>query len=198
MLTEQKKITKEMTIDEIFATFPHQGGQLAEQLMDAGLQCAGCSAATWETLETGVSKHGFSQSDLDHLIDKLNAIIEGKTTQIEETTPQVVHPVTLTKRAADKFLELVARKGKTGWGLRFGDRGGGCSGFEYVFDYAQKPEPNDLVFHSEGVDIYVNKKSAERLMGSVIDYIDTLYGSEFKVTNPNTIGACGCGKSQNY
>ena len=31
--------------------------------------------------------------------------------------------------------------------------------------------------------------------GSVIDYVDSLQGAGFQVSNPNVIAACGCGSS---
>ena len=33
------------------------------------------------------------------------------------------------------------------------------------------------------------------LSGSVIEFVDTLEGSGFKVENPNATGTCGCGSS---
>lgn len=182
-------ITKEMTIDEIFTTFPQKGQRLAQEMQNAGLNCVGCGASVWETLEAGMLGHGFTHDDLEKLLKKLNAILE------EKTDPSTI---TMTKRAAEKYREILEEEGKSGWGLRFSDRAGGCSGFEYVLDYSEKALEDDQVFQSEGVDIHVNHLAAQRLMGSVIDFVDGLNGSGFKISNPNVKGSCGCGKSQSY
>jgi iron-sulfur cluster assembly accessory protein len=182
-------ITKDMTIDEIFTKFPQKGQRLAQEMQNAGLNCVGCGASVWETLEGGMLGHGFSTEALEKLLVKLNDILA-------ETTD--TSTISMTKRAAEKYLEILTEDGKAGWGLRFSDRAGGCSGFEYVLDYSEKALPDDQMFHSHGVDIHVNKEAATRLMGSVIDFVDGLNGSGFKISNPNVKGSCGCGKSQSY
>ena len=50
----EKIITRDMTIDEVFKKFPSKAQKLAQELTNAGLNCVGCSAATWETLEAGM------------------------------------------------------------------------------------------------------------------------------------------------
>jgi iron-sulfur cluster assembly protein len=184
-----EQITKEMTIDEILSKFPQRGQKLAQEMKNAGLNCVGCGASVYETLEAGVLGHGYKEEDLEKLLKKLNAIL---AEEIDIST------ITMTKKAAEKYREILADEGKEGWGLRFGDQAGGCSGFEYVLDYAEKAGADDVVFVSEGVEIYVAKASLSRLLGSVIDFADKLQGSGFIITNPNAKGGCGCGKSQSY
>lgn len=182
-------VRRDMTIEEILGGFPNKSQKLAQEITNAGLHCVGCQAATWETLEAGMLGHGFAEEEIDRLVKRLNAIV---------SEPVDLSTIRLTKRAAEKFSEILADEGKAGWGLRFGDKAAGCSGFEYVLDYSQKAKADDEVFPSHGVEIHVNKKLVSRLMGSEIDYIDGLHGSGFKVTNPNAKGSCGCGKSQSY
>ena len=55
----QDQITKDMTIDEIFTKFPQRGQRLAQEMQNAGLNCVGCGASVWETLEAGMLGHGF-------------------------------------------------------------------------------------------------------------------------------------------
>ncbi len=182
-------ITKEMTIEEMFKKFPHKGPKLAQELTNAGLNCVGCSASTWETLEAGMYGHGKSEDEIQDLLGKLNRILEEK----EDLTT-----VTITERAAAKYKKILEEEGKAGWGLRFGERAAGCSGFEYFLDYSEKPKSGDLVLESSGIQIHMHHKSAERLMGAVIDYVDGLQGSGFKITNPNVRSSCGCGSSHGY
>jgi iron-sulfur cluster assembly accessory protein len=183
------KISRDMTIEEIFSRFPHKSQKLAQEITNSGLHCVGCQAATWETLEAGMLGHGFSEEEIDGLVKRLNAILEE---QVDLGT------ISMTKRAAEKYRGILAEEGKEGWGLRFGDRAAGCSGFEYVLDYSEKAKADDQIFVSQGIEIHVNKQMASRLLGSEIDYVDGLNGSGFKISNPNVKGSCGCGKSQSY
>ncbi len=182
-------ITKEMTIEEILGGFPHKSQKLAQELTDTGLHCVGCGAATWETLETGVLGHGFSETDLQQLLGRLNAILAEKVD---------LDTITLTKKAAQKFLEILEEEGKQGYSLRLGDKAGGCSGFEYTLDFSEKAKETDQVFVSQGMEIHVNKNMVPRLLGVEVDYTDGLNGAGFKISNPNARGSCGCGKSQSY
>ncbi|MBS0604311.1 MAG: iron-sulfur cluster assembly accessory protein [Verrucomicrobia bacterium] len=184
-----QKVSKDMTIEEIFSRFPSKSQKLAQEMTNSGLHCVGCGAATWETLEAGMLSHGFAAEDVDDMVDRLNAILAQKVD---------LSSISLTRRAADKYRQILKEEGKEGWGLRFGDKAAGCSGFEYVLDYSEKAGLNDKVFVSEGVEIHINANDVSRLMGSEIDFVDGLNGSGFKISNPNVKGSCGCGKSQSY
>ncbi|MFI5334851.1 MAG: iron-sulfur cluster assembly accessory protein [Chlamydiales bacterium] len=189
MTVKKEQIRRDMTIEEILGGFPDKSQKLAQEITNAGLHCVGCQASTWETLEAGMLGHGFAEEEIDGLVDKLNGVL---------SEPVDLSTIRLTKRAAEKYRTILADEEKSTWGLRFGDKAAGCSGFEYVLDYSESAKPDDEVFSSHGVDIHVNKKMVSRLMGSEIDYVDGLNGSGFKVTNPNAKGSCGCGKSQSY
>lgn len=189
-MSQQKQlISREMTIEEIFASFPHKSQKLAQEITNAGLNCVGCQAATWETLEAGMLSHGFPAEAIEQLLKRLNNVLE------EEAD---LSTISITKRAAEKYRQILKEEGKDSWGLRFGDKAAGCSGFEYILDYSERAKPDDKIFVSQGLEIHVNKHMADRLLGSEIDYLDGLNGSGFKITNPNVKGSCGCGKSQSY
>lgn len=187
--TNQKTIHRQMTIEEILSMFPHKAQKLSQEITAAGLHCVGCSAATWETLEAGMMGHGMSNEAIDRLVNRLNNLLQEKS---DAST------ITITPRAAQKYLEILAEEGKQGWGLRFAERMAGCSGFEYMLDYSEKAGEDDEIFESEGIQIHINKKMKNRLLGSEIDYIDSLHNSGFKVSNPNVRSSCGCGSSHNY
>ncbi len=183
------QITKEMTIESIFSQFPHKSQKLAQTMLNQGLHCVGCGAATWETLESGMLSHGFEIEEIDAFVDELNAILQ-------ETSD--ASTITLTPKAATKFLSILKDEGKEGWALRFGYKKGGCSGSEYVLDYSKQASATDQAFHSNGVDIHVAKEMLDTLLGCEIDYIDGLNGSGFRISNPQAKGSCGCGKSQRF
>jgi iron-sulfur cluster assembly protein len=184
-----QKISKEMTIEEIFSHFPHKSQKLAQEMTNSGLHCVGCGAAVWETLEAGMLSHGFPEEEIDEMVDRLNTILSQESD---------LSTITLTKRAADKYRQILKEEGKEGWGLRFGDKAAGCSGFEYVLAYSEKAEEGDEVFLSEGIEIHVNATDVSRFLGVEIDYVDGLNGAGFKISNPKAKGSCSCGKSQSY
>lgn len=187
--SQKKKIHPQMTIEEILSLFPYKAQRLSQEITNAGLHCVGCHAATWETLEAGMMGHGMNQVAIDRLVGRLNALLD------EEVDPTTI---TMTPRAAKKYLEILEEEGKQGWGLRLAERMAGCSGFEYSLDYSEKALDDDVVFESSGIQIHVNKALLKRLLGSEVDFIEGLYGSGFKVSNPNVKSACGCGSSHGY
>ena len=101
----------------------------------------------------------------------------------------------LTEAAAQQVKVLAAadpaHAGKT---LRVYVEGGGCSGMQYglVFDQIR---PDDTAVEQFGVRVLVDPFSANYLRGTVIDYLDSLAESGFKLSNPNARQSCGCGKS---
>ncbi len=194
-MTEQETKTRihaQMTIEEILSLFPHKAQRLSQEITNAGLHCIGCHAAVWETLEAGMKGHGMNEEAIQRLVNRLNALLD------EEVDTDTINTITLTERAANKFKSILKEEGKEGWGMRFAERMAGCSGFEYVLDFSKKAEENDIIIVCHGVEIHINKDMFPRLKGAIIDYIDGLQGSGFKISNPNVKSACGCGSSHGY
>ena len=184
-----ESITAEMTIEEIFSLFPHKSQKIAQALQNAGLNCVGCHASNWETLEMGMLGHGMSTQDVHALVTFLNQILNEK---VDTTT------IGMTARAAEKYKQILKEDHKEGYGLRFMEKAGGCSGFEYTLDFSPKALATDSIYHSQGIEIHVPKTIEQRLLGSEIDYIDGLQGAGFKISNPNVKSSCSCGTSHNY
>jgi iron-sulfur cluster assembly protein len=109
-----------------------------------------------------------------------------------EVQPTVV---SLTDAAATKLRELTAEETNPAIGLRVYVYSGGCSGFKYGMMLEDAPTAEDNVLEANGIKVYVDKPSIDLLMGSQIDYVDTLMGAGFTVNNPNAVAACGCGSS---
>lgn len=185
----EQKISAQMTIEQILSGFPQKSQKLAQAITKAGLHCVGCGAAVWETLEGGMLGHGYEPCQIDALVNQLNLILE---------QPLDLGTITLTPKAALKFRQILEEEGKSGYGLRFGDHPGGCSGYEYILDFENSAAEGDHTFVSEGITIYIHQECLERLMGSEIDYVDGLHGAGFKISNPNAKSSCGCGNSQSY
>ncbi len=79
--------------------------------------------------------------------------------------------------------------------LRVAVEGGGCSGFQYLFDLVQAAEPDDLKVQLDGATALVDPVSLDLLKGSVIDFVDELAAAQFQIRNPNAKSSCGCGVS---
>jgi iron-sulfur cluster assembly protein len=104
--------------------------------------------------------------------------------------------VTITDGAVEYAKKRLAQRGTPDAAIRLGVRGGGCSGFSYVIEFADDPpKERDLVFDAGGVRFYVDKKSFVYLAGSALDYEKTLVFSGFKFKNPQEASRCGCGHS---
>lgn len=186
---ETKRLHRHMTIEEILSKFPHKAQRLSQEITNAGLHCVGCQAATWETLEAGMLGHGMGNEAIERLLERLNALLDEK---VDNST------ITVTPRAAKKYKEILEEEGKQGWGMRFSERMAGCSGFEYSLDYSEKASADDTIFESSGIQVHIHRAMVPKLLGSVIDFVDGLRGSGFKITNPNVKSSCGCGTSHNY
>lgn len=105
-------------------------------------------------------------------------------------------PVTLTPDAVKQVKFLIQRKGNPALALRIGVKGGGCSGLSYVMDLQEEPTERDIVWETDGLRIFVDKKSATFLDGLVLDYTTkNLLEGGWTWTNPNAARSCGCGTS---
>jgi iron-sulfur cluster insertion protein len=103
--------------------------------------------------------------------------------------------VSMTQNAVQRLAELIAVKDKSSLMLRVYIQGGGCSGFQYGFQFEEQREEDDLEFERDGVKLLVDSMSLQYLMGSEIDFVDDLMGTRFVVSNPNASTTCGCGSS---
>ena len=100
----------------------------------------------------------------------------------------------MTDNAARRVAEIAVKLGKPPI-LRLSVEGGGCSGFQYRFGLADAVEGEDLVTETAGVRLVVDPISLDLLDGSAVDYVESLGGAAFRVTNPNAASGCGCGAS---
>ncbi len=114
-----------------------------------------------------------------------------------DTLPTEI-PIGLTPKAIEMAKKKLLEAEETVIGLRVGVRGGGCSGYSYVFDFAKDVrDGRDSVLEFDGLKIIIDKKSLEFLKGSTLDWEQKLIGYGFKWLNPNATGSCGCGESFN-
>ena len=135
-----------------------------------------------------LSRKNKEKSDADELLDFCD---EASTT---DKMPDLFH---VTKAAANKVSSLVSNE-KNAKGLRIFVQGGGCSGFQYGFAFAEEIEVDDTEIKQHGVSIVVDAMSYQYVMGAEVDYKDDLQGASFVIRNPNATATCGCGSSFAY
>jgi iron-sulfur cluster assembly accessory protein len=103
--------------------------------------------------------------------------------------------VNLTENAANEVkAKLAADPQGAGKGLRIYVEKGGCSGMQYGMTFDEQ-RPGDAQSSFFGVSVLVDSFSADYVRGMVVDFSDALTGGGFKISNPNAIQSCGCGKS---
>ena len=105
---------------------------------------------------------------------------------------------TITDRAVEKAKEFRGNlKKPDDWVLYVGLQGGGCSGFKYEIDFIAPPvsEEDYRVIEKDGLRVFCDKKSYIFLVGTEIDYEETMMSSGFAFNSPMAKGQCGCGES---
>ncbi len=104
--------------------------------------------------------------------------------------------IDVTTAAAEQINRLLSDDGKIeSHGLRMKVIGGGCSGLQYQLSFDDEVREIDTEIEFGGVRVIVDEKSALYLVGTRLDFVDSLQESGFKIENPNASNTCGCGQS---
>ncbi|MGJ7458294.1 iron-sulfur cluster insertion protein ErpA [Halomonas sp. MA07-2] len=104
-------------------------------------------------------------------------------------------PLMLSDSARKRLKSLVEEEGNSQLKLRVYVTGGGCSGFQYGFDFADEVAEDDTVIEFGEVALVIDPLSYQYLVGSTVDFEEGLAGARFLVQNPNATTTCGCGAS---
>jgi iron-sulfur cluster insertion protein len=101
----------------------------------------------------------------------------------------------VSNNAVSRINELLETKNNPELMLRVFIQGGGCSGFQYGFQFDDNQQEDDISIEHDGIKVLIDMLSLQYLSGAEIDYKDDLMGSRFLVNNPNASTTCGCGSS---
>ena len=72
----------------------------------------------------------------------------------------------------------------------------GCSGFQYVLNYVETINPDDLFCSLQAeLHLYVDPKCLDQVKGTHLDYAKEGIIERILFNNPNEKGSCGCGES---
>jgi len=97
---------------------------------------------------------------------------------------------TITDTAAEKAVEVLEKEGKADWGLRIFVAGGSCCGPSYGMDLDEKSKEGDEVTEKNGLKVFTDKETFEKLQGMTIDFIDDGQQQGF-VIKGDTPPSCG-------
>ena len=103
--------------------------------------------------------------------------------------------LSMTDAAAYRVKSIVASKGGDALGIRVGVKKGGCAGMEYTIDLATEAKANEDSIEQDGAKVFVAPEAVLFLLGTEMDYEETVIRSGFVFRNPNQTSACGCGES---
>ena len=102
--------------------------------------------------------------------------------------------LTITEEAKD-YLCSISKENNKDY-VAFGVRGGGCSGFSYLWGFSDGPlKEDELIDLGDGISLIVDGMSIMYTLGSKIDYVKDIGGTYLKVSNPMASSQCGCGES---
>lgn len=108
-----------------------------------------------------------------------------------------VFMIELTESAIEKITEVIKEEENDNLKIRVFVQGGGCSGMEYGFTLDENKNEDDFLLPFKNIQVLIDSMSIQYLSGSIIDYIEDVNGSSFKIKNPNAQTTCGCGSSFN-
>ncbi|GIO28626.1 HesB/IscA family protein [Ornithinibacillus bavariensis] len=103
--------------------------------------------------------------------------------------------ITLTDSACLQIKEMMKEESPN-VRLRFGVKGGGCSGLSYSLGFDE--HVNEELDHEEeinGIPVLIFKQDIPIIQGTTIDFKQNMMGGGFSIDNPNAIISCGCGSS---
>ena len=139
-------VTKETKLGELAENYP----AVVEVLVKHGMLCVGCGMARFETLEQGARSHGFSDGEIEKLVEEINT-----SSKLGVTVAAIFK---LHTEAANRCRQNCNVR------LYYAD------GFEMKFE--EKPAPSDAVVDAQGLKIFYDKSLEEKLDSAIIDVRD--------------------------
>ena len=200
--TQAKKllINGDMLIGDVLNRLPDS----AQIMQDFGLHCTSCSVNVFEPLKMGAMSHGIEEEVVDEMISRINELAAARKRAPDDG-------IYVTENAATKIKEFAKAEDKEGYGLRITAKDNGGNEPTYAMDFAKEGDAGDKTFEFHGVEIYLDAESLANLGGAEVDFLESAYGSGFKISNPNSSttakkksgcgcssggGGCGCGRNE--
>jgi iron-sulfur cluster assembly accessory protein len=170
-------ITADMNINEVIEKNP----EVTNIFSLYGFHCIGCQIATFETIAQGAKVHAMTPQTLKMMLRDANQIIKENESSSKKQTNSEVE---ITDKASNKFYELIKKTNKKEGYIRIAIQKGGCFGIMYSFTVESRKKKGDIVIKKNTVQFIASSNVYNHLKGSKIDFLQTLEGTGFKVTNP--------------
>ncbi len=99
--------------------------------------------------------------------------------------------LTITESAKRKILSVIQAQGKPGDGLRIAIVGRSSAGFTYDMHLIEEgeAEAEDIVVDTGDFPVIIDSGSASHMQDVIIDYVEDLQQSGFRIGNPNPVWA---------
>ena len=108
----------------------------------------------------------------------------------------IIQDFSLSQGACKRIAFLIKKRNDSQVKLRISIEGGGCSGFQYRYNFVSEDvKSDDLYIEQEGAKVLIDKVSLELVKGSMLDFKEDLNGAYFQIKNPIAASGCGCGNS---
>ncbi len=104
--------------------------------------------------------------------------------------------IEITNEAITKLLEKKSQE-RFNY-IRLGITGGGCAGFEYIFDSVDTQSNEDTLVDYGEIKFVVDEASKPYIAGMTLDWVKEGLNEVFKFINPKEVNSCGCGVSINF
>jgi len=97
--------------------------------------------------------------------------------------------LTITEPAQRKILSVIQTQGQPGDGLRLAIVGRTSSGFTYDMHLvgAGEAAAEDIIVNTGDFPVIIDRESAPHLQDVIIDYVENLQHSGFRIGNPNPV-----------
>tara|TARA_B100000686_G_scaffold293492_1_gene323042 strand:+ start:857 stop:1273 length:417 start_codon:yes stop_codon:yes gene_type:complete len=101
--------------------------------------------------------------------------------------------ITVTETAADKLIDLFKEQDSEGSALRVFVKGDTEGAPQFGMSIEPEPSDKDEIVEAFGVKVVIDEESLPWVIGSEIDYVETIQQQGFTIRNPNVMAGCGCG-----
>ncbi len=103
--------------------------------------------------------------------------------------------VELTAKAIEMLKQAMEEAGRKDTGIRMTVAGGGCEGFQYSLKMDPETRSTDVVIVQDGIRALLDPISAQRLKGTLLDYVTNRHGTGFHFFGLDAVRTIGCGSS---
>ena len=108
-------------------------------------------------------------------------------------------PFIITDATVNRLNFLKTKRDERDLMLRIGVSAGGCSGFQYEFEFANSndiEQDEDIVLTKDNAQFIVDKTSLKFIKGAKLDFVSDFIQTSFVlIDNPNIVSECGCNVS---